>query len=124
MRETDISNLIRMTASKLGARLFRNHRGKHLTMDGKRIVETGLAPGASDLIGWTPVTITPEMVGRSVAVFTACEVKSGRRVPTTEQGNFLDRVNEAGGIGFVARSEREAADRLSEYVMVPIRVRC
>ena len=30
---------------------------------------------SSDLVGWTSVVITPAMVGKTVAVFTAIEVK-------------------------------------------------
>ena len=33
------------------------------------------ANGASDLIGFTTVEITPEMVGQKAAIFTAIEVK-------------------------------------------------
>lgn len=68
----------------------------------------GLAKGSADLIGWTTRTITPEMVGTQVAVFTSIEVKTptGRLRP--EQKQWLDVVQAAGGIAGVARSVDEA----------------
>jgi hypothetical protein len=71
--------------------------------DGKPLV------GAADLIGWTPVTITPDMVGCRVAVFTALEVKEtagGRK--RDDQKNFIDQVRLAGGIASFVSSDDEA----------------
>lgn len=120
--ETNISNAIRMVLSAIGARVFRNHRGTHYTMDKKRIVTTGLAPGASDLIGWTPVTVTPAMVGKTVAIFTSVEVKSGDNGTTTEQDDWLNAVRSYGGIAIVARSKEEARDKLYEAIACFIRL--
>lgn len=53
-------------------------------------------PGCSDIIGQTTIT----WGGR----FIACEVKRPGELPTDVQMAFLDTVNTAGGIGFVARS--------------------
>ena len=68
----------------------------------------GLAKGSADLIGWRTVTVTQEMVGTQVAVFTSIEVKTpiGRVKP--EQQQWLDAVQAAGGIAGVARSVEDA----------------
>jgi hypothetical protein len=79
-----------------------------------RVHTFGLVKGSSDLIGWTAIEITPEMVGRKVAVFTACEVKSERGRVSKEQQNFIDQVNAQGGVAFVARSADGACDRIKE----------
>jgi hypothetical protein len=108
-KETEIVNQIMIATSKMGARIFRNTRGLFLTLDASRKVRAGLqAPGASDLIGFVPVTITPEMVGRTIAVFVAAEVKTltGRASP--EQLNFIDFVQKSGGIAGVCRSAEDA----------------
>jgi hypothetical protein len=78
-------------------------------------VRYGLQPGSSDLIGWRTVTVTPEMVGSQVAVFTSIEVKaaSGRLSP--EQRQWLDAVQAAGGIGGVARSVADAVAILAAH---------
>lgn len=106
MTETTFLRLILVHASGLGMRLFRNNVGRLRDARGQ-YVTYGLCIGSSDLIGWTPVTITPEMVGRTVAVFTAIETKVGRRHATTEQARFLDAVRDAGGFATIAR---EATD--------------
>lgn len=73
-----------------------------------RPLKAGLVVGSSDLIGWTPVTITPEMVGRKLAVFTAVEAKEGSGRLTTEQGNFIGQVRVAGGFAGEARNVDQA----------------
>ena len=120
--EALIQRAIRLHVSKLGARLFRHNVAtswvgevSHLK-DGSvlirnpRIMHAGLVRGGSDLIGWTPVTITPEMVGHVVSVFTAIECKrprGGRKSP--EQVAFVNAILRDGGFAGFARSEDEAA---------------
>lgn len=72
-----------------------------------RPFSTGLPAGFSDLFGMTPMVITQEMVGQTVAVFTALEVKDKAK-PTDEQSNFIKAVNNNGGIGAVVRSIADA----------------
>lgn len=101
--ETPISANIRLESARLGTRLFRNQVGLYKLIDG-RTIRSGLAVGSSDLIGWTPVEITPEMVGKTIAVFTSIEVKSAKAKPTSGQNAWLAAVKSAGGIGGIARS--------------------
>jgi hypothetical protein len=107
MTEQQIQQQIRLTCSTGATRLFRNNTGTLRDQHG-RPVSFGLCKGSADLIGWTTRTITPEMVGSQVAVFTSIEVKaaSGRLRP--EQRQWLDAVQAAGGIGGVARSVDDA----------------
>ena len=76
-------------------------------------VRYGLQPGSADLIGWRTITITPEMVGQQVAVFTSIEVKSqtGRLRP--EQRQWMEAVQAAGGLAGVARSVEDAEQILA-----------
>ena len=107
--ETNIFKRCQMALSEQGARLFRNSRGMFLTLDGQRKTRAGLeAPGASDGIGWTPVEITPAMVGRRIAVFTAIETKTKSGPVSDEQRNFIEQVLKAGGFAGVARDADEA----------------
>lgn len=73
-----------------------------------RPLHAGLCEGSSDLIGWTEKIITPEMVGKKVAVFTAIEVKTDSGRASAAQLNFVSRVRQAGGIAGIARSPEEA----------------
>lgn len=108
MRETPILREILIAASSLPTtRLFRNNQGVAVYENGSR-VRYGIAnPGGSDAIGWHSIEITPEMVGRRLAVFTAVEAKSQTGRLTDDQANFLRRVTEAGGIAGVCRSKDE-----------------
>lgn len=101
-----VQNRIRLDLGRGPVRLFRNNTGA-LKDEAGRLVRFGLAPGSSDLIGWRTVEITEDMVGTSLAVFTAIEVKDRGR-PTPQQLAFLEAVKAAGGIGGVARSTDEA----------------
>ncbi len=121
MKETNVQRSIMLAVSKLGTRIFRNNVGtawngkNYATKDGKRVIENaqlirfGLCKGSSDLIGYTSKTITPDMVGQKVAVFTAIEVKKKGGKESPEQKNFIKRLNDAGGLGGFAYSEAEAA---------------
>lgn len=111
MRESLIQNRIRIALSELGSRLFRNNVGLAETADGRKI-RFGLCKGSSDLIGWTPVVITEEMIGQTLAVFTAVEVKTPKGRVSLDQQRFIDAVLDAGGIATVARSAEEAVEKV------------
>ena len=72
-----------------------------------RRVQCGLGTGTSDLIGWHTVTVTPEMVGRRLALFLAVETKAGKKPLTPEQKDFLRCLKAAGGIALALREGQE-----------------
>lgn len=110
-----LTNKIREAASKIGARLFVMSSGtfwqgrivgqteKTITLEYPKRYIIGFE-GLSDLIGGSPVTITSEMVGQTMMVMTAIEVKSANDRPSKEQVNFNDRVRQWGGRAGFARS--------------------
>lgn len=116
MKETSITQrvMLALATAMPTLRIFRNNTGMAwagsamrdsrggVFIKDARPLHAGLCEGSSDLIGWTSIEITPAMVGRKVAVFTAVEVKQPGKRPTESQQNFLQRIREAGGIGFVA----------------------
>lgn len=119
--ENTIFNQIRLAVSTGCSRLFRINTGRGWTGnkivrrgDGSIIIydprpfNTGTPAGFSDGIGWHSVVITPEMVGQKVAIFTAIEAKTPTGRVSKEQQNFIDVVDEAGGIAGVARSAEDA----------------
>jgi hypothetical protein len=109
--EQTIQQHIRLACSIGTCRLFRNNTGTLRDING-RPVSFGLCKGSADLIGWRTVTITPEMVGQQVAIFTSIEVKSSSGRVKPEQQQWLNAVQAAGGIAGVARSVGEAMDLL------------
>ncbi len=109
-QETEVQQRIRLAVGTLpGFRVWRNNSGKLPDPRTGRWVQFGVAsPGGSDLIGYRSITITPDMVGRTVAVFTAIEVKTATGRATPEQRRFIDHIRTAGGISAIVRTTAEA----------------
>jgi len=104
--EAYVQNKIRLAVGHGKIRLFRNNTGALLDIKG-RLVKFGLCKGSSDLIGFKTITITPDMVGKEVAIFSAIEVKDKGKA-TDEQKKFIDIIQNAGGIAGVAKNVNEA----------------
>lgn len=108
MKESAIQIAVRLALSQAGSVIFRNNQGAYQTTDGRWVKYGVCNPGGSDLIGWTSIEITPDMVGQRVAVFTAAEVKTSRGKTTDAQINFIDQVRKAGGFAGICRSADDA----------------
>lgn len=54
--------------------------------------------GWPDLFGWTVVEVTPEMVGRKIAVARGVEVKAGNDKMRASQEKFKKLLESMGGI--------------------------
>lgn len=110
MNETNLIKTVRMAAFKKGAWLLRNNSGATFDKTG-RLIRYGLGNDSkrvnevcksSDLVGIKTITITPDMVGKTVGVFMAREVKApGWKFTGTPreiaQRAFLDKINMMGG---------------------------
>ena len=114
MKEADVQRFIQLALAESGSLVFRNNCGATKTPQGGYVRYGVGSPGGSDLICCTPTVITQDMVGKTVGVFTAVEVKAARGRTSPEQDKFLLAVNKAGGIGFVARSAEEALQKLND----------
>lgn len=135
-RETKILKQIRMLASSYGARLFRNNlypgyggeairisEPGALYMDPgdvlvrqARVIRPGFPNGSSDLIGFVPIEVTEEMIGKKIAVFMACEVKSPGGKVTKAQDNFIGYIRAQGGVSLVAFSPEDALAVLEDPI--------
>jgi hypothetical protein len=106
------SEIHRTLTERPDTRLFRNNVGVAIENHHgiKRRIRYGLCPGSSDLIGWKTITVTPDMVGQRLAIFTAVEVKSDGGRVSSGQRNFIDCVIDAGGRAGVARSVDQARE--------------
>jgi len=117
MNESAIMHRCMVALSEVGCRVFRNNvalawvgkariiskptvvtlgPGDVVVYNG-RPLHAGLSVGSGDLIGWTPG-----------GQFLSVETKSSGGKVTTEQENFKNAVNKAGGVGIIARSAEEA----------------
>ncbi len=109
--ETRIQQEIRLgLGTRDDVRLFRNQVGQLPDPRTGRPVQFGLAKGSADLVGWKTVTITPDMVGQEVAVFTSIEVKTTKGRATQYQQAWMNCVEKAGGIAGIARSTEDAVE--------------
>lgn len=68
-----------------------------LLLRNPRPFSTGLPAGFHDVFGAVTETITPEMVGQKVAIFTTIECKSSKGQAREKQERFADAVRDAGG---------------------------
>lgn len=130
LQETNITHDCLKEASICGARMFKNVRGLFWPIDVfdrivqafnrggiaevRRIrsitprIKAGLSQeGSSDLIGWYSVTITTDMVGKRIAIFTAFEIKTAAGKVSPEQANFIKQVAENGGISAILRDKSD-----------------
>lgn len=119
--QTVLHELMLAIGQRQELKIFRSNtgtgwQGKRKVIPGKpndvylenaRPVHAGLFVGSSDLIGYTTVEVTPEMVGQKVAIFTAIEVKAKGKKASPEQQNFINAVKHAGGLAGVARKEAD-----------------
>lgn len=122
MSEKSLRNKILLNLHK-SCRLFRNNVAKGwigktfydsktntATINNARRLHAGLCKGSSDLIGWTSIEITEEMVGQKIAVFTAFELKTPKDTPKPEQLNFIEQIKKNGGFAGVVRNYDDAAE--------------
>jgi hypothetical protein len=116
MSESDIQQDVMVEGPKHDCILMRNNVGAMQDVTG-RTVRYGLGNiskeqnkkiKSSDLIGLTTVVVTPDMVGKTVGIFTAIEVKdkgwtfSDKDKRAVAQLAFINWIKSKGGIaGFV-----------------------
>ena len=103
--ETNIMNKIMLAMSKKGYLCWRNQVGLFKTLDG-RTVNIGIK-GSSDLMAVKPTVITPEMVGQTLAVFVAVEVKTATGRQSEPQKKWQNAVEKLGVKYILARSEND-----------------
>ena len=97
--EQKATDEVRESASQFGVKLFRNNAGGCKDETG-RMIRFGLGNDGTkaskvlkfgDYIGFTPVIITPDMVGQTLAVFTNMEIKP--------DGDLQKTLHEASKLG-------------------------
>lgn len=127
--ESTVQQEIQGEAMHYNCTLMRNNSGACVDETG-RVVRFGLGNiskkhtdqiASSDLIGVTKVTVTPEMVGKTVGIITAIEVKKSDWNPNkkldkreTAQYNFIKWIKSLGGRAGFARSTEDLDEILGK----------
>lgn len=140
MRESKVWKEMLLAAGKIAGatvRIFRNNVGQAWTGQTVRVtpsnaatirpqpgdilirhprpLNAGLMKGSGDGIGWSTITITPDMVGREVAVFTSAETKSSTGRVRPEQTTWHENVQNAGGISAIVRHPDDLRYAVEEF---------
>lgn len=120
-RESTVQQQIRLDAAYNNIEMWRNNNGACVDATGRHIryglcnesKQSSEKIKSSDLIGVTPVFITPDMVGKVIGVFTAIECKpsdwnfDNNDKRAVAQSAFHDIVKKAGGFAGFARNIME-----------------
>lgn len=135
MSDSGFLNRISLVVARGATRIFRNSVGLGWVGQSRRITATetitvhtgdvlirrarplhaGLIKGSGDLIGWHTVEITPEMVGRRIAVFVSLEGKQGSDRSSPEQVHWRNQVAQAGGIAAEVRQPDDARYAIADW---------
>ena len=96
-----------MFRNAVGYGLATNPKAIHRLDNGKFLVDRGtplrfgLLPGSSDMIGYKPTIITPDMLGQTVAIFQGIEVKTEHDRLSEEQRKWNRALIRDGAIAEV-----------------------
>lgn len=118
MSESAVLTDIRLAASRLGWRLYRNNKGAGKLENGSFIrwglcnesAAVGAQVRSADLIGIRPVLITQDMVGQMIGQFVSVEVKApGWKPSATNEHEIAQRrwaslINGLGGYAVITAS--------------------
>jgi hypothetical protein len=102
--ESAVSEGNRLWARSKGGRLVRNRRGM-ATLPGGGRMPIGLAePFIQDDVGYLPILITAEMLGRTLPVLCLIEAKTDSGVVEEHQQRCIEEMRAVGAIAGVARN--------------------
>lgn len=110
-KESNIQATIQLGLSDYGIRTFRNNIGSAINPHNGNYIQYGVGGvGGSDLICIIPTVITPDMVGQTLGIFGAIEVKNETGRPSKDQLRFIEMIKISGGYSGVARSLEDALE--------------
>ena len=118
--ESASNDAVKQWANLRNGVLYRNRRGMFELPNGTKL-PYGLGPnGYGDNVGYLTITITPDLVGRKVAVFSMIECKRADKAlkdPSEygDQFKYIEEVRDAGGIAGLARQAEDAEEILTNW---------
>lgn len=119
LKEKAVATQVDKVLETHGVRVWRNNIGlARYNVKGKTwCVKYGVGGnGGSDLLGFMPITITPEMVGKRVAVFVAVETKREKGGKKTDaQQAFIDNIVAFGGLAGFASKWEDAIQIIKDF---------
>ena len=130
--ETKAKENVLLRAAQWKSKLFKNNTGVAYTQDGRPVFfglgnegkKTADDIRTPDDVGWTKITVTPDMVGKEIAVFTCIDskrlgftVKSNYTKGTREYGQnkFFEIVKRDGGIAGFASCPQDVDNIMNDF---------
>lgn len=113
--ESKVNDAVKEWACVRNGVLYRNRRGMvDLPNGGKMPI--GLGPnGTGDLVGYIRVQITPEMVGRTLPIYTEIESKTETGRLADHQLARIEELRDADAISGCARNAEDAERLLQRW---------
>lgn len=113
--EGKVNKAIIQAGRLYGAKLYRNRRGM-LPLPNGGMLPFGLGPaGFPDEVGYLSIRITPDMVGKTVAVFMGVEAKTDTGTVASHQEGALDELRRDGAIAGVARNAEDVLAIIKDW---------
>jgi len=116
MSEHDTSARFLEAARRAGIELLRSNTGLARSLYGDRIIHL-FPEGFPDYVGWRTVIVTPEMVGQTVALFAAVEMKAGKKPRAQKQVDWGDKLQKAGTL-YACVHPHEIESTIAEFTRV------
>lgn len=113
--ESEVGKANRQWAAIRGGVLRKNRRGMVDLASGAKMPIGLSEPLILDEIGYMTITITPEWLGRKVAVLMAIEDKTETGVLAEHQQRCIEELRDAGAIAGVSRGPEDSERILQEY---------
>lgn len=116
--ETNIANeiLLELGGVNGGCLAWKQVTGNFRAMDNpERIVSVG-TPGLSDIMTVVPVTVTSDMVGKTLGLAVAIEVKTLTGKQRKAQQLWQLAMERRSGIYLIARSAQQAREQVANLV--------
>lgn len=106
--ETRIQNAsIKRVGTRRDVLIWRQHVGKYRHVKQPDLVISIGSPGMADSMAVVAVTITPDMIGKTIGVAVAAEFKTPRGRQAEEQAKWQRAFEARGGVYRLVRSEDE-----------------
>ena len=114
-KETNLQNQIMLTMSKAGMLVYRQMVGKFRPIYNNSVISVGV-PGMADIGAIKPITITPDMVGKTIGVAVNVEVKTETGKQQNNQKIWETSFKSKGGVYIVSRDHKTVIQELNETI--------
>lgn len=114
MNESNLTKRIMLALPEI-VRVFRNHVGAVKDQKGTWH-QFGLPRGSADLVGYSKIEVTQDMVGKTIPVFTSLEVKTNKGKQHEAQLKWEAGMRKINAIHGVVRTPDDAEQIVNNWI--------